>query len=674
MREGASTPRYRSDRTGLQQHDSANFGTGCTYRGNATSVTRLGITSTVQYDITGTVSSATQGGLTIAYAPDPTHNNTVPSAITPNGDTAKQTTMQYNSFLGLTNETGPNNATSSMTYDAYARPASATSPHGAGAALTYSVAGTYPAWTQSRTNYIVAIPGGGGGGTVDRVLVTTYDGFGRPIKVETKAGSTLISTVETEYEACACSPMGKVKKVSRPYAPGGIKCWTEYFYDELGRTTEVKQPANAGSTLYAYAPAVGANQVKSTDPAGKWKTFTTNALGELVTVTEPNPAGGGTWDTAYTYSTLGKLLTVTMVRPSGTQTRTFSYNSLGQLQSATNPETGTVSYTYNSNGQIATKIDAKNQKVAYSYELTFQRLASINRYPTATGSADPNQNMEIRYDTDLDPNCGVNAQGRPAKVTQQSTDENGQNMSFTECFNYTAAGALAKKKLTVNKKDQFGNYTTASLEATMDYDGEGQMLAQRYPATGIGGATAGPRYKYTLDALARYTGMTQEGVSGSIVSGVAYNAASQMTQMTYEGWTETRQYNELNQLKRITVPGAADWEYTFSATQNNGRITKAKDWVTGEEVNYTYDALNRLIAASTTGTGWGLSFGYDGFGNKLTQALTKGSGPTHSFTVNASTNPINGFTYDANGNQSPASGSVYDIENRLRQYQTGGQM
>ena len=33
-----------------------------------------------------------------------------------------------------------------------------------------------------------------------------------------------------------------------------------------------------------------------------------------------------------------------------------------------------------------------------------------------------------------------------------------------------------------------------------------------------------------------------------------------------------------------------------------------KNWMSGEEVNYTYDALNRLATASTTGPEWGLSF------------------------------------------------------------------
>jgi len=92
-------------------------------------------------------------------------------------------------------------------------------------------------------------------------------------------------------------------------------------------------------------------------------------------------------------------------------------------------------------------------------------------------------------------------------------------------------------------------------------------------------------------------------------------------------------------------------QYVYSATQNNGQITQAVDSLSGETVDYAYDSLNRLITAATTGPQWGLSFGYDGFGNRLTQTVTKGSAPASSVSVNASTNRISssGYGYDSPG-------------------------
>jgi len=115
----------------------------------------------------------------------------------------------------------------------------------------------------------------------------------------------------------------------------------------------------------------------------------------------------------------------------------------------------------------------------------------------------------------------------------------------------------------------------------------------------------------------------------------------------------------------MTIAGVIDFEYTFSATQNNGRITKMKDWISGEEVNYAYDALNRLISATTTGPEYGLSFTYDGFGNKTSQSVTKGTAPAMSVSVDPATNRLIGVTYDPNGNQNSGAGWTYDVANRL---------
>jgi YD repeat-containing protein len=110
-------------------------------------------------------------------------------------------------------------------------------------------------------------------------------------------------------------------------------------------------------------------------------------------------------------------------------------------------------------------------------------------------------------------------------------------------------------------------------------------------------------------------------------------------------------------------------EHRYSSTQNNGQITQQKDWISGQEVSYQYDALKRPASAATTSSAWGLSYTYDGWGNRLSQTVTKGSGPTSSLNYSGLTNRItmSGFSYDANGNltQMPGSGTfTYDVANR----------
>ncbi len=108
-----------------------------------------------------------------------------------------------------------------------------------------------------------------------------------------------------------------------------------------------------------------------------------------------------------------------------------------------------------------------------------------------------------------------------------------------------------------------------------------------------------------------------------------------------------------------------------SATQNNGQITQFRDGVSGEQVSYGYDSLNRLISASASSGAWGQSFTYDGFGNLLQKTVTQGSAPTLSVAVDPATNRMVGQSYDANGNLL-YNGAVYDALNRVRQiYQYG---
>ncbi len=142
---------------------------------------------------------------------------------------------------------------------------------------------------------------------------------------------------------------------------------------------------------------------------------------------------------------------------------------------------------------------------------------------------------------------------------------------------------------------------------------------------------------------------------------------------------ESRQYNSLLQVTNVTAQSAypfqalLNMQYNYSATQNNGRITSSNDYVTGENVSYTYDAVNRLTGASA-GSMWGETYSYDGFGNLTGKNVTQA--PTLGLSYDANNQQV-GLTYDANGNQSmDAQGATYynwNGENRLAQaWQWGG--
>jgi RHS repeat-associated protein len=92
------------------------------------------------------------------------------------------------------------------------------------------------------------------------------------------------------------------------------------------------------------------------------------------------------------------------------------------------------------------------------------------------------------------------------------------------------------------------------------------------------------------------------------------------------------------------------------------------DNVSGEQVAYQYDELNRLMAAA--GSGWSQAYQYDGFGNITQQGA-------YQATYDAATNreASTPYTsYDPNGNirNWSAGNASYDTENRIIWHTNGG--
>jgi len=227
--------------------------------------------------------------------------------------------------------------------------------------------------------------------------------------------------------------------------------------------------------------------------------------------------------------------------------------------------------------------------------------------------------------------------------------------TVTEMYSYTKPGQIAAKRLRVARQPSSGQALTADLNATWDYTSknEGHLTGVTYP--GDPNFSAVPSYTYTYDAMGRLNTMT-DGNGGTVVSGAQYNAAGQMTVMGIE----SRSYNSMGQLTGIGYSGSLNMTYTYSATQNNGKIVSQTDNLGGEQVTYVYDSLKRLTSA--TAAGWNQSFVYDPFGN-----LTDKNGTNSWHGVpDATTNRLG--SVDANGNalQSPAGAILgYDAENRL---------
>jgi RHS repeat-associated protein len=230
---------------------------------------------------------------------------------------------------------------------------------------------------------------------------------------------------------------------------------------------------------------------------------------------------------------------------------------------------------------------------------------------------DVGQRVDFRFDTNMPgESFSQNAWGRLTAVEFRNSNPNTFEQ-FGYRYSYNQAGRVTNQRMRITPKaNQQGVATTAELDASYGWDNEGRMTTQTGPSNG-------PTETFAYDAMGRLS-----------TGGATYGPAGEL--LTFNGVTRT--YNVLGQLTRMTKAGVMDMEYRYTAGQNNGRIWQSKDYVTGEEVTYQYDALNRLTAASTTDTAWGNAYGYDGWGNLKSKSVTKGTAPTLSVSYDPALN------------------------------------
>ena len=200
-------------------------------------------------DAAGNILSTNVNGVATQNSTTSSTNYAAPSQLTIGSLT---TNLSWSSFLGLTNDTGPNGDSASIYYDQYARQSSTTSPFGATTSYSYSSFTNPPTTGQTVTTTTTdnqsPEPASSG-----RWTKNTLDGFGRTIVAQSgDSTGAVYSQAESVYGPCACSPDGKLMKQAMPHTTNGTPAYTVYNYDGIGRTTSVVSPDGASTTTYSY--------------------------------------------------------------------------------------------------------------------------------------------------------------------------------------------------------------------------------------------------------------------------------------------------------------------------------------------------------------------------------------------------------------------------------------
>jgi RHS repeat-associated protein len=502
-----------------------------------------------------------------------------------------------------------------------------------------------------------------------------YDGLGRT--VETRQYETANDYIATKQ---MYDKLGRVQLSSNPFRPWQQESpvWTTTQYDALGRVLLVTTPDNA-SVSNSYS----GNAATVADQEGKVRRSIVDSLGRLIRVDEPNsnnglddPNGNPVQPTSYSYDALDNLSSVVQ----GGQTRTFVYDSLKRLTSATNPESGTVTYEYDANGNLDWKQDARGVKTDYTYDhlnRVIERSSSVAGETPADYVAAPV--ASYYYDGTGMP-AGTNM---PAYAKWRLT---AVKSSVSESI-YTAFDAVGRVKQSRQVTDG------QSYAMSYEYDLAGNLRSETYPSGRI--------VETQYDTAGRLLGVTGQAAGGSqktYASSPSYTAHGALGALKLGNnlWEHTR-YNTRLQPEHIglgtqsTDSSVLALDYSYGTTNNNGNVRSQTIGLPGLTLtqSYTYDELNRLKSAHEANgqtQSWRQEFSYTDangdhgrFGNRRLSV----SETPWLVTENPHYNPANNriapqageqYAYDAAGNLTRDKGGnafAYDGESRQTLYNGG---
>lgn len=408
------------------------------------------------------------------------------------------------------------------------------------------------------------------------------------------------------------------------------------------------QPSAAWNVSVTATPTTG----DPTDfPQGSFA-----SQGALSGGANPYPAGlAHPYVTSYGYGVLDNLTQVTQ----GVQTRSFGYDGMGRLTSASAPESGMVTYAYNSFNLVSARTDARGVITGYSYD-GLNRLQQVSYNVGSTGVP---STPTLTY----------------AFGTSSIQNNNGRLLTVTdglgsETYTYDLLGRTTQLQKVINGTTYTMGYA---------YNLASELTSITYPS--------GRVVQQSFDPIGRLCEIAPQtsgcGTSSApYATAYSYNTASQATAFNYGNGVNAAftfspdrlQLTNLSYAKAAQTLLGLNYFYKqdsincpTGASGNNGQIQCITDSVdAGRNVAYSYDALGRLATAATAGSAnyprWGLSFAYDRYGNRTAQTVTAGSAFSNSTPADPATNRLSTLPYDASGNLLNDGNNVtsYDAESR----------
>lgn len=442
-------------------------------------------------------------------------------------------------------------------------------------------------------------------------------------------------------------------------------------YDGSNRATAITSPADTGNQPARRSFSYNGGNTSfrpdsTTDAQGRSMSLSYTTKGNLRQLRE---AGSATAQVELEYNDgdAGETAndgTVRWSKDGNSNQTSYFYTAKGELERVDFPDgvgagsaaLGDVRYTYDSLSRVRTVIDGKAQQQTYFYD-PLDRIDKI----------------EFR-----------DATGLLVRTVDYTWDENGNmtarsDATGTASFVYDPLNRLVEERKPARPTILYSYDATSNLASVT---AGGEQITYTYFSDN------------TIQAVFEPDPTPSNGVDDRPKTEFRYNADNSRTKTIYpNGVTEDVTFSKAERPKTIkaTKTGQStaltNFEYRWTgngSTQERDLLQRAIDHRLNRTTDYTYDVLNRLQLASTTGSAT-FSYGYDYDNASNRTKLRRQGAVTRSYAYDnnnrlcwhvganssaACGSPPSGataFDYDANGNLTVASTGFQASYNALNQ-------
>ncbi len=560
---------------------------------------QTGVTSYSGYGTAG--SSPISGARSTNRTYDTTYNTYVVSETNALTQTV-QTVYDYALGLPIT-VTDANNVNTTASYDGFGRMTGVTAPPDSGETLHIA----YNNYSSPTSPYNVTLTQRLDA-THTMTSVRYYSGLGKLIQSQTLGaavnGSTQNIVQDSQYDS-----LGRLVKQTKPYTYSTSSAFqVQSFsqplvtttYDILSRVTQVLD-ANGTHSDTSY-DGLNATQI---DPLGNSTTRTKDVWGRVVNVNEPLGKNLG-----YIYDKTGRLIQVnlsqTVLQNGFMMTPTvFTYDIGGRKKTINDPDMGNWSYTYDALGNLETQTDARACVTTLSYDALNRLISKI--FSATEACATPAESYY--YDGVSFNFLGSMIGGGSGMIGQRTGMQDG---SGATTWTYDSRGRkIAENKQMIINSNGGGNqvqtyssawsYNSADQPVTITYP-DGETVAVGYNAQGMVNSV-----KKSDNSFTYVNGLTYDEAGRTTNLKLGASGSNPLIQKayTYFGWTVADMGGRLSGMSATNNASVTlqNLSYTYD---KNGNISSNINNILagGENLQYGYDALNRLTSVSGAAQEW----------------------------------------------------------------------